>query len=106
MDHADADREVAVSWLSIFTELGMRPLMEWVLSRRGGSCTANPCNSYRSRCFTATFCEAQKALKKVAQSLNPGRTIYTVDNFRLTPGSVVINSLFFANVFDDGGPRT
>ena len=55
--------------------------------------------------------DAGKALKNIAQSMRPGGILYMVDNgildnSRLTPKGVVVNSLFFLNVFDDGGPRT
>lgn len=54
---------------------------------------------------------AQQALKNVAQCLEPGGTLFMVDmgvldDSRLTPIGVVVNSLFFLNVFDNGGPRT
>lgn len=55
--------------------------------------------------------QAQQALKNVAQSLEAGGTLYMVDagildDSRITPTGVVVNSLFFINVFDRGGART
>ena len=55
--------------------------------------------------------QAQQALQNVGQSLKPGAALYMVDmgmidDSRLTPNGVVVHSLFFLNVFDNGGPRT
>ena len=55
--------------------------------------------------------QAQRALKNVAQAMEPGGTIYlndggTLDDSRLSPVAVLRQNLWFINVFDEGQART
>ncbi len=55
--------------------------------------------------------DAQRAVKNVAQVMEPGGTLYvddigTIDDTRLAPSQIIRQNLFFINVFDDGQART
>ena len=55
--------------------------------------------------------DAQRALKNVAQAMEPGGTIYlddigTLDDSRLFPPGPLLQNLWFINVFDQGQART
>ncbi|MCH8989890.1 MAG: methyltransferase domain-containing protein [Chloroflexi bacterium] len=55
--------------------------------------------------------DARRALKNVAQAMEPGGTIYlddigTLDDSRLSPSVPLLQNLWFINVFDQGQART
>ena len=55
--------------------------------------------------------QAKQALINIGQSLEQGGKLFMIDmgmldDSRIAPRDVVINGLFFLNVFDNGGPRT
>ncbi len=55
--------------------------------------------------------DAQRAVKNVAQVMEPGGTLYvddigTIDDTRLAPSQIIRQNLWFINVFDDGQART
>lgn len=55
--------------------------------------------------------QAKQALINIGQSLEQGGKLFMIDmgmldDSRVAPRDVVINGLFFLNVFDNGGPRT
>ena len=54
---------------------------------------------------------ARRALLNVGAVMEPGGDIYvqdggTVDDSKTSPPAVALNSLFFINAFDEGGPKT
>ena len=54
--------------------------------------------------------DAQRAVKNVAQVMEPGGTLYvddigTIDDTRLAPSQTIRQNLWFINVFDDGQAR-
>ncbi|PKB71484.1 MAG: hypothetical protein BZY87_05420 [SAR202 cluster bacterium Io17-Chloro-G6] len=55
--------------------------------------------------------DAQRAVKNVAQVMEPGGTLYvddigTIDDTRLAPSQIIRQNLWFINVFDEGQART
>ena len=54
---------------------------------------------------------AKRALINVGAVMEPGGAIYladggTVDDSKTSPPDIALNSLFFINAFDEGGPKT